>query len=125
MFLRIVLLLVFLFGAMVALLWIPVEAAGAVSSGADWVWYIALTLLVIPLIYFAIAAVRSRTQAAVVLTTISAVLLVGVLLTYPNDSVACTPAADTASTGSTDGIGDGVVLDDIDIEDTAAAGDCE
>ena len=116
---------------MVALLWIPLEAAGGVSNGSDWVWYIALVLVAIPLIFFAIAAVRSRTRAAVVLTTIGAVLMVGVLLTYPTDSVACTPGAGdgVAAGGSTDGVGDGVQLDDIDVDvedsTTTASSDCK
>ena len=125
MWLKALALLTFICGVVVGLLWITVEAVGAVTDGSDWIWYLALAFTAVPVILFVIAALRFRTRAALVLTVSATVLLGGVLLTYPTDSVACTPATEQVAgeDAAVDGLQDGALLED---EDAAAAdaGNC-
>lgn len=125
---KLLLLVTFIFGAVVALLWITVEAAGAVTDGSDWIWYLALGLTVVPAILFLIAMLRSRTRATIALTATAAVLLGGVLLTYPNGSVACTPTEATGGGAGTavEGLDNGTLIEDVDVAvDDEAAGTCK
>jgi hypothetical protein len=118
-------LLTFIFGVVVGLLWILIEAVGAVAKGSDWIWYLALAATAVPAILFVIAALRFRTRAALVLTVSATVLLGGVVLTYPTDSAACTPATEQVAgeDAAVDGLEDGALLEDEDV-DEADAGNC-
>lgn len=125
---KILALVVFMLGAIVALLWVTLEVAGAVTEGADWVWYLALGLIAVPLLAFVILTLRSRTRGMVALTVTATVLLAGVLLTYPDGSVACTPGGGQSASADApvEGLDAGALLDDDDAAPDAAeaAGDC-
>jgi hypothetical protein len=125
--LRLVSGLVFMLAIIVALLWVTLELAHAVADGADWIWYLALVLTLVPVLIFAALAVRSRTRGVIVLAVAATALLAGVLLTYPDNSVACTPGAGQSAGGSgidTSGLGDVLVEDTGTTSTTASAGDC-
>lgn len=126
---KLLVLFTFMFGAMVALLWITVDLAGAVAGGSDWVWYLALGLIAVPTVAFAVALLRSRTRLTIALTVAAGALLGGVLLTYPDSSVACTPVAGESAGGGSqvDGLENGALVDSEDVpEDAQASGsDCK
>jgi hypothetical protein len=124
--LKLIALFTFMVGAMVALLWVAVELGDSVADGADWIWYLALVLMLGTTILFAITSVRWRSRGVIVLTVASTALLVAVVLTYPSNGVACTPgtAATESGTSDTSGLGD-VLVDDTGASDaTAATGNC-
>ena len=117
---KLLVLVLFVFGAVVALLWIPIELADSVADGADWIWFLALVLTVVPALLFLVAAIRSRSRGVMALTVLGTALVVGVVLTYPAADVACkSPAAGQSAAGQgagngagTKGLGAGVLVED-------------
>lgn len=108
------------------LLWVPLEAVGAVTEGADSAWYIALGLTIAAVIVVVIVTARSRTRGMIGLTAATTVLLVAIVLTYPTDSEPCTPGGgEVAVTDTTGDLGDGIQVDDADAPDTSGANDCK
>lgn len=122
-------IVVFMAAAIAGVMWVVLELAGAVSEGADWVWYLALGLTVVAVAVVVFAAWRSRTRGMIALTVTATVLLVGVIFTYPTDKAACGPGGDQVANGNgpSDGLDSGALLDD-DIqveEEEVAASDCK
>jgi hypothetical protein len=123
---RLIALLTFMVGAMVALLWVMVELGDSVAAGADWIWYLALVLTLVPALVFAVTSVRWRSRGPIILTVASTVLLVAVVLTHPNSGAACRPGTTAQDSGTTDtsGLGDVLVDDSGSTDATASTGDC-
>ncbi len=122
-------ILVVMSAAIAGVLWVSLELVGAVSKTADSMWYVVLGLAIAAVVFVVLLTVRSRTREMIVLTATTAVLLVAVLLTYPTDSVPCTPGAGQSTTADTApaGLGDGIVVDDADLEtgSQSGSGDCK
>lgn len=109
-------------------LWVSLELAGAVSEGADGVWYIALGLAIAAVVAVVIVAARSRTRGMIGLTVATTVLLVAVVLTYPTDGAPCTPGSgqNAATDPAAGDLGDGIQVEDTDVPtDAAGANDCK
>jgi hypothetical protein len=83
--------LAFLTGAMIASLWIPLEAADAIvdDAGGAATWFVPVVLVGISGIIFAAITASHRSRGWITLTAAAAVLLVGLAFTYPSTSVAC------------------------------------
>ena len=109
-------------------LWVSLELAGAVSEGADGVWYVALGLAIAAVVSVVIVAARSRTRGMIGLSVAATVLLVAVVATYPTDSAACPPGSgqNTTSDPAVEGLADDIQVDDADATtDTAGSADCK
>jgi hypothetical protein len=121
-------ILAFMAAGIAGVLWVSLELAGAVSEGADGVWYIALGLAIAAVVSVVLVTARSRTRGMIGLSVAATVLLVAVVATYPTDSTACPPSSgqNTTSDPAVEGLEDEIQVDDPDATtDAAGSTDCK